>query len=343
LGLFPLKAPAFSSLCVFGDGASSTTNGINSPLYYQQRYCNGLVWPEVLSQRLGLTYNSSQNCSYFGDTSKAVIVTNLPKWKPPADAGTALFVVWAADADYVNFVGTNTPSGLTNLAMWTNAAHHFLLNHSNIIHSLYTNGVRTLVIPNAVDVTKVPAMVRITSSATKSFIRDQITEFNSQLTNTINQGMALSPGMTIYYADMFGLFDTILAQQTAYGFSTNTVDALDDPGLTNFSFTGPGAYYVFWDQDDPTARAQTIIADTIQQMVLPTQLGPPTWLNGTTQMTLSNVPVGRDGSVQGTADFSNWTPVASFSSTNVTQTLTFPDSTPARFYRLVFPISWTWP
>lgn len=59
--------------------------------------------------------------------------------------------------------------------------------------------------------------------------------------------------------------------------------------------------------------------------------------------------VGGAGSVQGCADMqSTWQQDAAISEPfvaggNTTQTITFPSSGPKRFYRVGFPVVWTWP
>ena len=45
----------------------------------------------------------------------------------------------------------------TNIVTWTNAINQSLTNHWNIITNLYyAKGARTLVMPNAVDITEIP-------------------------------------------------------------------------------------------------------------------------------------------------------------------------------------------
>ena len=65
LGSLSARAEAqFTSLYVFGDGMCTTTNnGSGYAWYYGNRFCNGRVWVEVLSQWQGLTYNSNKNWS----------------------------------------------------------------------------------------------------------------------------------------------------------------------------------------------------------------------------------------------------------------------------------------
>src|SRR4029079_14075442 len=100
--LHPARA-AFTSLYVFGDGACSTTDGPGGSYYYGDRYSNGRIWVEVLAQWQGVSYESTNNYSWYGHYSSNMIST-VSSLQPPADASNALFVVWACDADFVKFL-----------------------------------------------------------------------------------------------------------------------------------------------------------------------------------------------------------------------------------------------
>ena len=149
-----LPAPAaFSSLYVFGDGVCSSTDNPNGgSIYYPYTYCNGPVWVQGLAQRQGLTYDASKNLSYFGHYS-ALLVTHVNQFSP-TDANTALFVVWVNDADFVYNMQYLYPD--LSLASWNSAMNGFLANHYQAITNLYAKGARTLILPNAVDITKIP-------------------------------------------------------------------------------------------------------------------------------------------------------------------------------------------
>jgi len=136
---------AFNALYVFGDGVSTTTAIIDPSvayLYYGNRYCNGRVWVEVLAQRQGLTYDSSNNLSYFGQYSPN-LVTNVNQFSAPTNADASLFVVWVNDADFVWDMSNIYPS--TSLDTWNNAISNSLANHLTAIQTLYAKGARTLI------------------------------------------------------------------------------------------------------------------------------------------------------------------------------------------------------
>jgi len=378
--VFPAQA-TFTSLNVFGDGVSTTTNNIQTGLlaadYYGYRFCNGRVWVELLAQQLNLTNNywysnnvanqlsytnlsasstnwsySSNNLSYFGHFSSILLseVTNLVV---SAGVTNMLYIVWVNDADFVYDMQHYTPYSDANIAVWTNAVNQSISNHFTIITNLYAQGVRTLVMPNAVDITEIPYYSGNSASA-KSFVRQRVIDFNTAFNATLSNAMVLSPGLTIYEPNFFSLLDNVLTNAASYGltnalFSGHTVDAIDAyysyGMLPNINLNGPGANYIFWDGYDPSSKAQAVMAGVARQLIAPSQISRITSQNGSNRLDLANVPVGLNGIVLGSTSVAlpNWTAVASFPGTNSVQPVFVPVSGPMQFYQTYFPFSWKWP
>jgi phospholipase/lecithinase/hemolysin len=336
----PTKA-AFTSLYVFGDGACTTTNGPGGSLYYGKRFCNGRVWVEVLAQWQGLTYESNRNWSYYGHYSSNMIV-NVSNSPAPPDAGTALYIVWACDADFV----WNINNYGTNLVQWTNSINRTLSNYVTITTNLYAKGVRTMVMPNAVDLTKVPQFMNY-AAANKAFIRQRTMDFNARFAVAVSNAMDSLPGLAIHSPDIFALLDNVAANPTNYGLIKPETCVICDLPPTQWDLNGPGTNYVFWDDLDPTAKFQMWIADAAQELLSPVRINKITSQNGVTnQLDLINVPIGRNGVVEGTTNFADWTVAGNVMSTNTLQSVSFSVSDPvppAQFYRVRFPFVWTWP
>lgn len=348
----------FSSLQVFGDGVSTTTNNpFAGQYYYGLRRSNGRVWVEVLAERLGLGANSvtnvnwsnaSNNWSYYGQYSFN-LMTNVNSFATPTNVQTALFVVWVNNADFVNYMGTIYPS--TNIVTWTNAINQSLTNHYNIVTNLYAKGVRTLLMPNAVDVTEIPAYdnLQVSAPATRNFIRQQVIGFNVGFSQIVNRAKTDCPGLTIYVPDFFALLDNVLTNAAAYDLTNAlyngvSIDAYDDPALyATLAINGPGTNYIFWDKSDPTAKLHAVIADLAHQIISPVQIAKITLLNGSNRLDVANVPIGLDGFVRGSTNLLDWADVQGFSSSNATQTVVVPPSSALMFYRLRFPYAWSWP
>jgi outer membrane lipase/esterase len=332
------SAQAFTSLWVFGDGISTTTDPASwgPPSYYGQRWTNGRIWVEVLAQRQGLTYDPNKERSYFDQESSA-LVSQVNNFTAPGDVSTALFVVWVNNCD----LEYNVAQYGNNLGQWNAAIAQNQANHLSAIQTLYNKGVRTVIMPNAVDISKVPYFANAYPSFL-SFIHQRCIDYNNAFYNTINQLRASYPSLTIYVPDAFGLLNDVVANPANYGLTHPTTDALHD--LTNPTWTGPGASYVFWDQLDPSAKLHARFADITQQMLTKPIINKITRVNnGTNRLDMAGIPVGLNGYVDGTADFVSWTARTNINSTAVmlTNYVLAPD--PMQVYRLRFPFAWSWP
>jgi phospholipase/lecithinase/hemolysin len=373
LAVLPVQA-GFSSLYVFGDGLSCTASGANSPYFYGGRYSNGRVWVEVLAQRQGLTYNAANNDSYF-DHNSTDLLTEIAGFNAPKDVANDLFVLWVCNAD--TFDAAQAPD---SSPQWTNAITQAQSNHLAIITALYAKGVRTLIMPNAVDVSEIPAF----NAGTKftGVEHAGCIAYNVALANTISQAQLSCPGLTIYTPDFYTLLNNVLTNASYYGltnalsdrgFSIDAADALY-PKLPVF-LNGPGTNYIFWDPQDPTAQLHEIMADTVQQIISPAQIGKLAVLNnGSNRLDVVNYPAGLNGSIDGSTNLAlgNWSGVAGISSSNTAQSFFIvapqlpppvpasgtggstdpnnpasgtytPPFNPAQFYRLDFPFAWNWP
>jgi len=347
--VFPAQA-AFTSLFIFGDSISSTTGNTVGPanLYYGLRYSNGRVWVELLAQFQGLTYNSNNNNSYFGNTSTNVVAT-INGFNAPSDASNALFIVWVNNADLFYPALNNG----TSMNAWTNAINASLTNHFKAITNLYAKGARSLIMPNAVDISTIP---KFDNSANKTFIHQRCMDYNAAFTNTLNQIRAACTNLVIYTPDFFTLLTNILAHPANYGV-TNTlfnygqgnvsIDAVTDPALSNKALNGPGTNHIFWDPTDPSAKVHMWMANTAQQLVSPVQISNIAMDadDMSNQLVLANVPIGQSGMVLCRTNIMSgtWLTNTTFLSTNATQTVYVPISGSQQFYRLCFPYSWVWP
>ena len=353
----PAAHATFSSLYIFGDAVSATTNNITgSTNYYGKRYSNGRCWMEVLAQRQGFgatsltstnwNYNSN-NLSFYGHYSY-LLVTNVNNFIAPPNATNCLFIVWVANADFVEDISINGTG--TNIAAWTNAVNQHLTNHFRALTNLYTKGMRTLIAPNAVDLMKIP-QYNSSPAAYRAFVRQRIIEFNNGYSNRLNQIIAISPGLTIITPDIFSLLDDLQTNAKNYGLTNalddtaNVTSALQVNSFSPWPINGRGTNYIWWGPIAPSARFHEVIADTVQQLLSPVNLVDIIPVNTSNQLQLVNAPVGMNGIVQFLGDLAqtNWQTNSFFTVSNVAQTVFVNPTNSLRFYRLKFPWQWTWP
>ncbi len=384
--VLPTQA-AFKSLYVFGDGLSTTTGNVQSPplstSYYGYRYSNGRVWVEVLAQRQGLTYDATKNNSYF-DHNSAISVTDVKNFSAPSDVTNDLFIVWVCNADTYDAAINNDTSN-----QWVVAINQSQTNHLQIITNLYAKGVRMMLLPNAVDISKIPAFN--TASTLTNLMHNECIAYDVAFSNTIKQVKTLCPGLKIYAPDFSTLMNNVLTNASNYGLTNAlsskgiSLDAMDECYNLYQSFppavpNGYGNNFVFWDKQDPSSAFHEVIADVVQQLISPVQIGQITALNGSNQLDVVNVPIGLNGFVDTTSNLSptSWTSVQNITSTNTAQSVFVaqvavstnanpafsgdsnpvkpadtggsgllggppPDYIALQFYRLRFPYAWNWP
>jgi phospholipase/lecithinase/hemolysin len=321
-------ASAFNSLYVFGDGICTTTIGPGGSLYYGQRYCNGRIWVEVLAQRQGI--GISNNCSYLGQDNVAMVsnVKQFTATNAPTAFGSGLFVIWAGNADFVGYLSKNVLTyydSYYTTSKWDPYINSSLTNHYTIITNLYAKGIRSLIMPNAVDVTEIPQVNNLDATK-KTFVRGRIVYFNTNLLATVNRAKSACHGLTIYVPDTFALFDNVLTNAANYGLtnvlsSGQPISAMEN--VANLTTNGAGNNYIFWDPISITARMSEVLADTVQQMISPVQVGGLAQINGSNRVDMVNVPVGLNGFLEGCTNLASsaWTSVANFNSTATAQSV----------------------
>jgi phospholipase/lecithinase/hemolysin len=349
-GVLTPPVGAFTSLHVFGDSVSSVTYGlVDSQQFYHGRSCNGRLWTEVLAQRQGLAFETNKTTAFFGHYSN-LLVTNAANYPTPADASNALVVVWVNNADFVGMTFDSTTPYVSNaptLTFWTNRIRQSLANHSNIIQTFYGKGVRTLLMPNAVDIGKTPYF-NGTDAGSRAFLRQRILEYNLAFAGVLSQAQTNLPGLTIRSPNLFALLDNIVSNAAAYGLTNALeggimVDALTDFFPTTPTFNGPATNHIFWDYLNPGAKAQSVLADLAHQSLTPSRLTSCVPGPGSNRLDAVQLPVGGTAHVEGTTNFLNWTDIASATLTNAAQSLFVPPAGPRQFYRLRFPHTWAWP
>ena len=308
----------FSSIYVFGDTLSDTytnNSGLSASFFYGRRYTNGRTWVEVLAQRQGLGASSisstnwaytSNSIAYYGQSS-AILVTNVANFVAPANATNCLFVMWVNNADFVLDMGSfGQPPNGTNLTTWTTNINLHLTNQFRVITNLYAKGCRTLIAPNAADVTTVP-FYNGSYSNYLTFVRQRIISYNTNFAGMLKQIQSSPsyPGLTIYSPDIFSLLNNIFTNAASYGMTNTLVSGqpMDAIEAVNYGFpaavvNGYGTNYIFWGPfGDPTAKFHAVIADTVQQMISPVQFSGIASVNTSNRLDLVNVPVGMSGQV----------------------------------------------
>ncbi len=318
---------SFTALYALGDSLSDTGRNPPPPTnYFNGRHSNGPLWVEYLSPQLGFPYNSSNNFAVSGSTT-ADLASQLAGLTPSPNLASALFTVWSGGNDFKN----NVNLGM-NDAGWSNVIAAAVLNLTNAIDALYTDGAREVLVPNLPNLGEIPALSGQPGSF-RAYIDTKVALFNNLLAAALTNTMQRNPGLRIYPMDDNSLFARIISTPATFGITVTTNGALEDPNLTDKSFTGPGANYLFWDTLHPTTKVHALLATLAYQGV-----GVQLYLarNGTNfNLTILNLEPGLPYYIQSSTNLSLWsdTQTLTAASTNAIVVVTNGPGTKT-FYRV---------
>jgi phospholipase/lecithinase/hemolysin len=157
-----------------------------------------------------------------------------------------LITVWGGANDFLNAGVTDPTIPVNNLA--------------SEITTLANAGGKLFMVPNLPLLGDIPATNTLPQPE-RDALNALSVGFDSLLQNELNT-LQHSLGITIYQPNIAALFENVLANPSAYGF-TNVTDAL----LYSGDPTQPG--YLFWDNVHPTTQAGQFIADVAFASTVP--------------------------------------------------------------------------
>ena len=271
--LIPIVAQAYTALYVIGDSLSDTGNNALAAAdasYWHGHYSNGPMWPEMLSTLLGITYSQANNKAFagsatFDQTGYPGIMTQI-NTLPPTIPSTALCVLW---------IGTNDLQYAFNLywvpGEYATIASQAMTNISNAVGALYARGVRTLVVPNAYDVTITPNYHNYQVPYWQSYFLPKFssntTDFNSRLSTLLSNLQATYPAMTIIKVDTRGQLNNMFSHSSSYDLIAGYSIGWDDATFLSTNDFWIGEKYFTWDGFHPTSKMQRSIAAWIYNLV----------------------------------------------------------------------------
>lgn len=269
------SAAGFSQLVVFGDSLSdngnvyAATGGAYPPFpYYNGRFSNGPVAVEVMAATLGvplldLAYGGATTGFVTASTPNYInhayfpvpVLPNMQDTLQSYLAGTgglsdpnALYVVsgGANDIFYGLDMSLDMPTVLATAVS----------NLVTISATLVGTGATHLLVPGLPDLGLTPFFRGFGPAGTAAGTMISMS-FNDGLRGALG---AYLPAGTWQYFDTFGLFNEVVADPAAFGF-TNATDAclvVSPPSLCGLTSDAQNEY-VFWDSVHPTAATHQIL------------------------------------------------------------------------------------
>lgn len=324
---------SFTALYVFGDSLSDTGRnpapaGTN---YYDGRYCNGPLWIEYLSTNLGITYSYSNNFAVSGSTTSNLL-SQIAGLTPGPDLQSGLFTLISGGND---FFYSAESLGTTN-SLWDNMVTNAVRNLTNAISAIYTDGGRELIVGNLVNVGQTPAFFLKFPAGYGNFVDTKVALFNTLFATALTNVLQYSPGLRLYFFDDNLGFSNILNSAASLGFTvTNNNDALDDTNLTDKSFNGPGADYLFWDDVHTTTKADALTAAAAYEFVAAQLRIAPSGTNF--NLNVINLYPTLSYTVQGSTNLTTWTNYQTITATTTDATLVLTNKPGTKaFYRVLY-------
>jgi hypothetical protein len=237
------------------------------------------------------------------------------------------------------------PLDASGIPAWTTEINQAITRHEQAVTNLHNAGVRTLVMPNAADITETPAYFYLPE---RPFVRARAEQYNTAFATAMKALAEFLPGLKIHQPDIFGFFDQVVSNPAAFGL----VNPPGEPatlGLTEpYQLDGPEAHYVFWDYWHPSAKFQMHLAEYVQQMISPFQIKKVAVAGDDAELTITNIPLGRQGYIDSCATpKGSWEEASSIfepaGTGSPTKMFPSPATGSVRFYRVRFPVVWTWP
>ena len=138
-------------------------------------------------------------------------------------------------------------------------------NLATIISALYTGGARQFLVPNLPDLSLTPSGLSL-SPAERAGLQALSIGFNAGLAGAVT-GLSGLPDIDIELFDTFGLFNAILANPGAFGFSTTSTPCLTGNLQNGGSVCADPSSYVFWDSVHPTTAAHEVLGNAFAAAV----------------------------------------------------------------------------
>lgn len=290
----------------------------DSPSFWQGRPSNGPLWPEYVSTNLGMAYAPGGNLAWCGAGAIGVLdqVSSFPV--PPKPTLSGYFVWIGSDWD-----GSEVGKEEMLLAD--------IQNTIEAARVLYQRGARTIVFTTHQDDSKLPEWSTWTNLSPYEL------QLNIAASNAISAFADSATDARIIWVDAFHKLNEVVADPAAFGFTRSEIAALDDTSLTDKSFDGPGADYVFWHEAHGTTKLHRLMATwhlaALSNSVLEKLEVHP--VGEVLAIQMNHLQIGRDYTLQESVDLAAWYDLSSFtasSGTNVWHRA--PEGTRGHYFRL---------
>lgn len=237
-------------IIVFGDSLSdrgySQEGGFN-------RYSNGKVWPEYLSETIQANLadyawgGAKTGMGNYHGMEWSGLLWQVKRFPGVQDSEHTLAIIWI---------------GVNDLIDGADVSEQAVNNIASAIDELLAKNIKHIVLVTLPDITLAPAYndKKLPDyeqyAALKGTVKSNINQFNQQLGALVNQHKQLTKAYTLNLIDIGQLYNNLASQ--------NTYQNIAEPWLGTYSDPQPNAY-MWWDAWHPMTDVHRRIAQYLEQ------------------------------------------------------------------------------
>ena len=250
----------FSNIVIFGDSLSDNgnlyaqTQGLvpDARQYYEGRFSNGPVWVEYLADKLHID-GSLYDYAYGGASTDSIAPPGLPSqidifldYPPiaPNISSHSLFIIWIGANDFLIYNKKDYKTSSDRIAQ--------------SLENLVQYGAHNILVLNLPNLGAIPKMNK--SQSLHSDYEERTILFNNALEDIISNLKDQYPYNTIYFFNVFTIFEDIVDNPYKHGFA-NAINVCPNFYI-NDNYVNDGRY-LFWDDVHPTTEAHMLLSSKV--------------------------------------------------------------------------------
>lgn len=266
-----------SSLYVFGDSLSDIGNAriatsglLPDKNYYEGRFSNGPNYADRLASLLGTPLKPSRSFGSdyaFGGATSIEVNAQTFNYKENVEGiakSGALYIVWSGGNDLLEILQNPATTHTVD-----NAVSHI----ETAIRTLSVMGATRILVPNQINMGKVPRVLELESSIPGISATAQALslQFNAVLDAMLDR-LSTDESISTIKFNTYTLFENVTTSPVTYGFS-NVTDRCYVRSETTLELTGNETIcsnptsYLFWDSLHPSAAAHSLIANEMNNII----------------------------------------------------------------------------
>jgi thermolabile hemolysin len=265
---------AINKIIAFGDSLSDNHNMYNlsdwiipdSNSWFVGHFSNGNNWVEYTAANLNLPiYDWAVGDAGVNETD-LVIPSLIDEEQSWASTMQSAQNYQAANTLFTVLIGANDiKSGDATVAQ-------VVADETQMIQSLISSGAKNILVLNLPDISRAPVYSLISGGST---VQAEVLQLNSQLVTMVSN-LRSQYGVNIQLFDTYTLFNTVLANPSAYGVSNTTNSCLNinsDSSLNYAETQSPRSIctnadtFVFWDTLHPTTHTHKLLAQYVTSFI----------------------------------------------------------------------------